>query len=269
MASEEKTAKGLHVEHRPPAAADGLTFVFFNPLTGEAGQWEDAIAAPLRARGHGTLLFDYRGQKGSPLLPGAALDARSITADAVALLEAEAPQRPVCVGLSIGGLFALRAHLQGAPAVGFVLINTLRKAGPRLEWINSAIHRCALTGGGQLIRDLFTPLLAGPRWLAEHRRDFLQSGTYQPLDPTSAPALLLASGNSADWDVPYERIDVPTVVLSGLEDHVFYNAADVAELAHRMPRALRVDLPDAGHLIPMEDPAAVLDVCLALARRLG
>jgi hypothetical protein len=41
----------LHFEHRPPAADGGLTFVFFNALTGDAGGWEAEIAPALRAEG--------------------------------------------------------------------------------------------------------------------------------------------------------------------------------------------------------------------------
>ena len=266
--TERNGSHGLHVEHRRPAAPDGLTFVFFNALTGDTGQWEAPIAAPLRDAGHGTLLFNFRGQKGSPLREGVSVDADAIVVDAVEMVRAEAPARPAHVGLSIGGLFALQAHLGGAPAEGLLLINTLRKAGPRLEWVNSAVHRAAMVGGGELLRDLFTPLLAGPAWLAGQRQGFLTAERYEGLDPASGTALLLASGNSADWDVAYERVDVPVIVLSGLEDHVFYDAADVRELARRMPRAERIDLPDVGHLIPVERPSAVLDACLILARRL-
>jgi 3-oxoadipate enol-lactonase len=266
MAGDEG-ANGIHVEHRPPGAG-GLTFVFFNALTGDTAQWEAPIAAPLREQGHGTLLFNFRGQGGSPIAPGQTVDAASITRDAIAVIRQEAPARPVHVGLSIGGLFALRAHLGGAAAEGILLINTLRKAGPRLEWVNSAVHRAAMTGGGELLRDLFTPLLAGPRWLEAQRANFLIAQSYEGLDPASGTALLLASGNSADWDVPYERVEVPVIVLSGREDHVFYDAADVRELSRRMPQAERIDVPDVGHLIPIEHPAAVLDSCLALARRL-
>jgi pimeloyl-ACP methyl ester carboxylesterase len=35
----------------------------------------------------------------------------------------------------------------------------------------------------------------------------------------------------------------------------------------RLPDALRVDLPDAGHLLTTERPDAIADACLALARR--
>ena len=85
---------GLYVEHHRPAAGNGLTFVFFNALTGDTGQWEAPIAAPLRKAGHGTLLFNFKGQKDSPLDPGATVDAASITGDAVRVIQAEAPARP-------------------------------------------------------------------------------------------------------------------------------------------------------------------------------
>jgi hypothetical protein len=54
----------LYFEHRPPDAAAGATFVFFNALTGDAASWDAVIGPALRAQGHGTLLWNFRGQKG-------------------------------------------------------------------------------------------------------------------------------------------------------------------------------------------------------------
>ena len=59
------------------------------------------------------------------------------------------------------------------------------------------------------------------------------------------------------------------LVLSGLQDHVFYEADVVAELAARMPNAKRLDVPDAGHLLPAEKPEAVTEALLEFARRIG
>ena len=206
----------LFYEHRPPRAAARVTFVFFNALTGDAASWDAVIGPALREQGHGTLVWNFRGQKDSPFGGPAAIGAAQIVADAVRLLEAERPVRPIYVGLSIGGLFAAQAHLAGATCAGLLLINTLRKAGPRLEWINAAVHRAALTGGGRLIQDLYLPLLAGPAWQAANRASFLKDEAYEPLDPASGTALLLAAGKGADWDLPYERLTV--TVLSGLSD---------------------------------------------------
>jgi pimeloyl-ACP methyl ester carboxylesterase len=62
---------------------------------------------------------------------------------------------------------------------------------------------------------------------------------------------------------------MPVTVLSGLQDHVFYDAADVAELAHRLPDAAVVDIGDIGHLVTMERPGAITEACLAFARQIG
>jgi 3-oxoadipate enol-lactonase len=259
---------GLYFEHHPPAAAGGVTIVFFNALTGEAASWA-AVAPALRAEGHGSLLWNFRGQKDSPFGDPDAIGAKQIVADGAALIRALAPARPVFVGLSIGGLFAAKAHLAGARCRALLLINTLRKAGPRLEWVNAAVQRAALTGGGRLIQDLYMPLLAGPAWLAENRDKFLRQEPYEPIDPASGVACLLAAGSSADWDLRYEQLNVPVTVLSGLRDRVFYDAADVAALAARLPDARLVDLPEVGHLVPMEQPQAVVDACLALVERVA
>ncbi|MGD9172595.1 MAG: hypothetical protein PVF29_00445 [Desulfobacterales bacterium] len=80
-------------------------------------------------------------------------------ADAGKLLTAVSPVRPIFVGLSIGGLFASRVWLAGSEAIGLVLINTLRREGPRLKWIGDALVRAVEVGGLPLFRDLFLPLL--------------------------------------------------------------------------------------------------------------
>jgi pimeloyl-ACP methyl ester carboxylesterase len=61
---------------------------------------------------------------------------------------------------------------------------------------------------------------------------------------------------------------MPVTALSGLQDRVFYDADDVAELVARLPDAQRIDLPEVGHLIPIERPQAVVDAGLALVERL-
>ena len=61
--------------HSAPTAAQGMTFVFFNALTGDTGMWEGAIGNCLRQAGHGTLSFNLRGQTGSPFATGTRLDA--------------------------------------------------------------------------------------------------------------------------------------------------------------------------------------------------
>ena len=258
----------LFFDHRAPTRDGGITFVFFNALTGDSASWEARIAPALRAVGHGTLTWNLRGQTDSPFGPGLAFSVDQIVDDALSLLKAEAPARPVYVGLSIGGLFAARAHLGGAEALGLVLINTLRKDGPRLRWLNDALVRCAEVGGLELLRDLYLPLLMGEAWLAENRASFLRDAAYTPLSREAGAYKLLASSGTADWNLPYEDLRLPVVVVTGLQDRVFYDPADVEELAGRLPDGHRVDVGAAGHLLPTELPEVGIDVCLNLGGRL-
>ena len=242
--------------HHPATDAIKPTFVFFNPLTGDTGNWEGVIAPGLREEGFGTLTFDYRGQTQSAFAPQSELTSQGIVNDAVALLAEVNPSNPILVGLSIGGLYAAQAYLAGAAADKLVLVNTLRRDGPRLKWIGDALVRAVELGGLQLFRDLFLPLLMNEEWQSVNRQSFLTTpANYEPLDSQSGTYKLLAeAGASADWDLPYERLDLPTLVVTGLQDHVFLDMADVDELYDRLPNAKRLEVPNAGHLIPGERP---------------
>ncbi len=256
---------GLFYDFVPPGAR-GLTFVFVNALTGSTAMWQAEIAPALRAAGFGTLAYNLRGQAESPFTPGTELGQSLIVDDLCRLLAEVAPPRPVLVGLSIGGLFAAGACLAGAAAEGLVLINTLRRAGPRLDWINAATLRAAQIGGLRLLMDLNMPLLVNEDRLAEIRADFLADAPYEPLDPGHGHYNLLANSARADWDLPYERLDLPTLVMTGLQDRVFLDRDDVAALFARLPRARRLDLRDAGHLIPVERPQATVEALRDLGR---
>ena len=259
---------GLYYEYAPPSGQTDKTYVFFNALTGDTASWEAQIAPALREAGHGTLAYNMRGQINSPFTSGVRLDARLVVEDAVRLLQQVGPPRPVLVGLSIGGLFAVQAWLNGAEAEGLVLINTLREDGPRLRWIGDALVRAVEVGGLELFRDLYLPLLMNEDWLAAQRENFLNPGTtYSPIDPSSGHYKLLAeAGRTADWNLPYESITLPTLVITGLQDHVFLEKKVVDGLFKRLPAARRIDLAEAGHLIPAERPQALVDALLAFAK---
>ena len=199
---------GLYYEHLLPADTARATFVFFNALTGDTAAWETVICPILRDAGYGTLTYNMRGQTGSPFAPDVTLSEELIVADAVKLLAETSPVRPILVGLSIGGLFASRVWLAGTKAIGLVLINTLRREGPRLKWIGDALVRAVEVGGLSLFRDLFLPLLMSEEWLKKNRSQFLLPGSeYSALESGSGHYKLLSeAGRQSDWDIPYEQL---------------------------------------------------------------
>lgn len=257
----------LYYEYSAPAA-DGHTFVFVNALTGNTAAWQAEIGPALRERGHGTLAYNMRGQPESRFTKTDELDEDLIVGDLVALLEHIAPPRPLLTGLSIGGLFATRALERGAAAEGLVLINTLRKPTLALEWANEGMTRAARLGGAQFLMDLFLPFLVNPDFLAAMKDKCLGSEEYEGLSDEDGPMQLMSHARSADWDLAYENIAVPVLVMSGLLDRVFYHRADVAELRGRIPNAREVEFSDAGHLIPMERPQRTVQVLLDFAEEL-
>ena len=93
-------------------------------------------------------------------------------------------------------------------------------------------------------------------WLEENRNSFLAPNGYAGLEPKAgAYKLLSEAGRLSDWAPPYEDLHLPTLVITGLQDHVFCNEDDIAALAARISRVKRIDLPQAGHLIPGGRPA--------------
>ena len=258
----------LYYEYSPPTP-DGSTFVFVNALTGNTGAWQAEIGPALREQGHGTLAYNMRGQPESRFAASDELDEDLIVTDLVALLEHIAPPRPLLTGLSIGGLFAARALERGAAADGLVLINTLRKPTLALEWANEAMTRAARLGGPQFLMDLFLPFLVNPDFLAAMRGKCLGSDEYEGMGDSEGPMQLMAHARSVNWDLAYENIAVPVLVMSGLLDRVFYHRADVAELQGRIPDAREVEFADAGHLIPMERGARTAQALLDFAKELA
>jgi pimeloyl-ACP methyl ester carboxylesterase len=248
--------------HHPAQSPDGITFVFFNPLTGDTSNWEAVIAPKLREKGFGTLSFDYRGQAQSTFFKGTALTSQLIVEDAVDLIQTINPSNAVLVGLSIGGLYAAQAWLSGAPAKSLVLINTLREDNARLAWIGDALVRAVEIGGLPLFRDLFLPLLMNEDWLEDNRKNFLATpAAYEPLAPDSGHYKLLAeAGPSADWNLKYENLTLPTLVITGLQDHVFLERDIVDKLFERLPNGQRLEMDNAGHLIPGERPLELVDI---------
>lgn len=243
----------LYYLHTPPVRGEAPTFVFVNALTGSTEHWENAVAPALREQGFGTLSYNFRGQAESRFAAGTALTPALIVEDLRALLSGLGPQRPVLVGLSIGGLFAAQAVLAGAGASGLVLLNTLREIGPRIAWINDALPALAAEGGVQLFLDATFPLVVNPEFAAKARPNFLKGG-YRPMDPDHPHLNLMRHAPEADWSIDWSALALPVLNITGLHDRVFRDPEVIDRLYATLPDARREDWDDCGHLVPLERP---------------
>jgi 3-oxoadipate enol-lactonase len=258
---------GLYFEYDAPAGSNP-TFVFVNALTGSTGAWQAAVAPRCRQAGLGTLCWNFRGQADSPFSKHLDLNADVIIGDLVSLMTKVNPPRPILVGLSIGGLYASRAILAGAPATGLVLLNTLRRIGPRIAWINDALLAAVRVGGFPLLLDLYLPLLTNEGFQAENRSKYLTASSYTPQDPNHGHFKLMEAAGSTYWDVPYEKLNLPILTITGLQDRLFLDHDEVERLRLRLPQAKHLEWPDAGHLLPMEHPLRLADRLIEFAKGL-
>ena len=244
---------GLYFLHAPPVRPQAPTFVFVNALTGTTDHWEAVVAPALRTQGFGTLSYNFRGQSDSPYAPGMALTPNVIVDDIGRLVGALSPQRPVLVGLSIGGLFAAQAIRGGVEAAGLVFLNTIRKIGPRIAWVNGALAVFARTTGVQVMMDATLPMLVNPDFLTQVKPNCLQ-GRIDPLPADHPHMNLMAHAVEADWGFPWTSLNLPVLNITGLCDRVFLDKDIVEDVLGAMPDVRRLDWTDCGHLVPLERP---------------
>ena len=218
---------------------------------------------PLVAAGHRVVLWDYRGHGRSeaPADP-AAYSMERVVDDLGRVLEAAAPgRRAVVGGLSFGGLAALHFALAHPERVAALL---LLASGPGFK------KREAQAGWeaqmGRIANRLEKVGLAG---YAFGRGAPTAIGLRSELPAAQAagraieaqqPHGLALFGRRIAGPVPgvIERlagIQAPALVLVGALDGAYMRAAQV--MAARLPCARHVVIPEAGHVLNIEQAAAV------------
>jgi len=260
-------ANGLYVIANPPARAGAPTFVFVNAITGTTDHWEAAVAPALREAGFGTVSYNLRGQAGSDFAPGTELTDGLIIEDLGRVIAAHGGEAPILVGLSIGGLYAARAHLGGAACAGLVLLNTLREIGPRIAWVNDALPVVASKLGMGVFGDVMSPMILNPEALTGARPNaFTQD--YAPLEPDSGLMNIIRNSPATDWAADWGAISVPTLIVTGHCDRVFRDPEVIDRLAAKIADHERLEWEDCGHMVPVERPARLAEALTAFGKRI-
>ena len=261
-------ANELYYEYIEPKD-NGCTFVFVNALTGSTTTWNGKIGNKIVAQGNGYLTYNFRGQENSKFDEKINLDTDVIVNDLCLLLENLKLSNIILVGLSIGGLYATLALEKGIKILGLVLINTLRKNNLRLNWINETMVNVARYGGTSLLMDFNMPVIASPTFLEKMKPNALNPKNYKELDENSGIFKLMIGSLTANWDIDWSKIDVPVLLMTGHYDKVFRIPNDIDEIANSIKNVERVELPDCGHLIPIEKPIVFAEYIIQFAKKLS
>ena len=204
---------------------------------------------------------DLRGLGKSPLPPDAQITRMSDFADdAAELLDELKIERVTICGLSMGGYIAFEFWKRHADRLkSLILCDTNADPDPS----DKAAQRYALARKIREKNSLdFIPDATCASLLTEksvREQDYLWRHHREMVvhnNPSGVAAAACGMAERADFSKLLPEIRVPTLVLVG-EFDVLSTPARMKALADTIPGAQFVQIPDAAHLAPMENPAAV------------
>jgi len=248
---------------------NNYTYVFVNALTGNTSAWNGIIGKRVKDAGYGYLTYNFRGQINSSFDESINLTSEIIISDLLKLINHLNLKNIIVCGLSIGGLYAAIASLEKIDVKGLILINTLRKPSSRLDWINRAMVNAAKIGGSSLIMDMGMPVIASPKFLDKVKSNALNFENYKPLKKNDGILKLMEGSLSANWSFDWSKINIPTLVMTGHLDKMFRIPEDIEELVNKIKNSKRIELPNCGHLIPLEEPEQFSDHIINFVKNLN
>jgi 3-oxoadipate enol-lactonase len=191
--------------------------------------------------------------------------------DLASLLDALAPgERIVLAGLSMGGYVAFQfARKYAARLRGLVLCDTRAASDtlPVAAGRRQMADRVRTDGPAPLVEAMLPRLLADtsferrPEVVASLRQMILASNR------RGVAAAALGMAERPDMSGLLPEIGCPTLVVVGAHDAIT-PPAEMRALAAAIPQAQLVEIADAGHMSPMENPAAVTAALLEFLGRL-
>ncbi|MBW1604420.1 alpha/beta hydrolase [Streptomyces sp. JJ66] len=268
----------LHVaEHGPD---DGPTVVLVHGWTCSVAFWAPVIRR-LVADGYRVIAYDQRGHGRSAPARGA-YSTQALADDLCAVLDAVlAPgQRAVLGGHSMGGMTlmaaASRPTLRRRAAALLLCSTGAEHLAPRARVLplpgraaRSRAHRLLLSSALPLgpvtpvTRRVLAYATLGPGATAEQREAVARVVHACPRRVRAGWGRVLGS-LALGHQVP--RLTAPTAVLVGTRDRLTPRRHARALVA-ALPNCVGLhELPGLGHMVPVEDPAAVTDVLRGLAR---
>jgi 3-oxoadipate enol-lactonase len=207
---------------------------------------------------------DLRGFGQSPFVPGSAADGavtmEDYADDLAALLDARDVRVPVVLcGLSMGGYIAWQFWRRHAARLAALILcdtkssaDTAEAAGARRQMAERVLKEGAAVAAEAMLPKFFA------RSTVERQPALVESMRQAILAtlPEAIAAAQRGMAQRADVTGWLKAIDVPALVLAGAED-VISPPAEMRAMAAAMPQARFVEVPEAGHMAPLEQPNAV------------
>ncbi len=243
------------VDEGSPAAEEVLLFVHGFPL--DHSMWRGQLGE--LAKDFRCLAPDLRGFGASSVTPGTVTMTR--LADDLDLLLKKLQLSPAVTlcGLSMGGYVAWEMWQRHRERLQRLIICDSRAEADSVE-VARGRQLMALQveqDGMQGVADTMIPKL----FAADSQQQ--QAGLIDSvrhvmdrLDPRGVAAAQRGMAERRDFSDRLGEIDLPTLVICGEQDSIT-TCDEMRHLAERLPHGQFVEIPSAGHLAPLEQPAAV------------
>ena len=261
------TPNGSKVAYERRVGAAGPPLLALHGILVGTSNW---IHQVLRLPQFRWLLPHLRGHGMSPPpMPHQTIEEAAL--DVASVLDAEAVERAVVLGNSLGATVALALALMRPERVhGLVLVE------PSLPALAGEDERERLRASAALLRSLlaadridealahFLEPRLGPDWrqkAGQRRLDEWRRNIF------SAPAWIDAVLAFDPGPVPLAALDRPTLLVFGAETQAGYRGT-VFALADLLPNAEVMEIPEAGHGAPVDNPDAFNETLLAFLHRI-
>jgi len=255
------TANGISINYQWQGKEDGPVLVLVNGLLTDLSSWNGHLDA-YTDHFH-VLTYDCRGQGGSekpevgPYLP------EDHTADLIGLLDGLGLSKVAVLGVSNGGLIAMRlAALQPERVTALVLANTYGRADTALQ-VKLQSWLSAMAAGGSAVRfDVSLAWIWGASYLNkayEALKPWREKGSAIPIHAANN---LIEGGKHHDVLEILPNITCPTLLMVGDED-VLTPLSYSHEMQRRIAGSRLVMLKEAGHCMFLEQTARFKQVASA------
>jgi 3-oxoadipate enol-lactonase len=260
-------AVGVTVAVAHEVVGSGPTVVLSNSLGSTRAMWEPQVPALVDA-GFRVIRYDTRGH-GTSEVPAGPYSLDDLVDDLVALLDTTDTERAHVIGLSLGGMTAMRLAARFPDrAASLALLCTSALLGPPQFWLDRA--EAARTRGTAMADVVVSRWFTESMRLTEPER-VAQWAQMIASTPGEGYAACCEAIAEMDLRADLPHIAVPTLALAGAEDPAT-PPEHLEFIAKSVPGATLAVIPDAAHLANLEQPTEVTAVLLehlATARRFG
>jgi 3-oxoadipate enol-lactonase len=248
------TINGLKLAFADSGQGAPLLLVHGFPL--DHSMWDGQIAG-LSAR-HRVIAPDLRGFGQSGASEGV-VTMEQFAADLVALLDSLGIDEVVYCGLSMGGYIGLEFWRRHADLLRGLIFCDTRAVGdsPAAAANRSVVAANVLREGPQTVAEAMLPKLFGPVTFKQ-RPDVVEKieRVINGNSRQGIAAAALGMARRSDFSVDLPNIRCPTLLIVG-ENDAISPAAEMQAMANAIPGAELKIIPQAGHMSPLEQPAAV------------